>query len=74
MGLFSKNPQEEQIDVYSKHLQEKQERYDKLHGVDTGAAKTEREELSDQIAELKINIEQTRDQLTESRSLNDMSD
>ena len=74
MGLFSKNPLEEQIDVYTEHLKEKEERIEELEGVDTGAAKLEREELSDQIADLKINIEQTRDQMTDGESLNDMSD
>jgi len=74
LGLFSKSPLEEQIDVYNEHLIEKQEQFDELEGVDTSAAKGEREDLRDQIAEIKIHIAQTQDQLTESQSLNDLSD
>ncbi len=74
MGLFSKSPLEEQITVYKDHLKEKEKQFNELEGVDTGASKTEREELRDQIAELRINLEQTRDQLTDGQSLNDLSD
>ena len=74
MGLFSKNPLEEQISIHQEHLAEKEEQFNELEGVDTGAAKLERENLRDQIAGIKISIEQGRDQLTESQSLNDLSD
>ena len=74
MGLFSKNPLEEQVDVYTELLKEKEEQFSELEDVDTGAAKLEREALRDDIANIKINIEQTRDQITDGQSLNDMSD
>ncbi len=74
MGLFSKNPLEKQIDIYNEHIEVKQEQFDELEGVDTAAAKVEREDLRDQLADLNIKIEQARDQLTEGESLNDLSD
>lgn len=80
MGWFDREPAEEQLQVYSGLLEEKQGRYEELEGVQTGNSILEREQLQEEMANIQIQIEQTRDMIeisqdqSEGQSLNDYND
>lgn len=79
MGWFDKSPAEEQLQVYSDLLEEKQNRFAELDGVQTGNAILEREQLQDEMADIQIQIEQTRDNIElsqeqDQQSLNNFND
>lgn len=76
MGWFSQEPAQEKIDLYTNLLDEKQERLAELNGVETGSAALEREELEEKIQEIKINVEQAKEDLKQDKgfSLNNFND
>ena len=76
MGWFDKDPAQEQLDIYSDLLSEKQSQLEELQGVETAGAGMERESLQEEIQEIQINIEQVREGMEQSKglNLNDMDD
>lgn len=62
MGIFGKDDhQQNLVDIYEDLLEEKQDQLDDLDGVEGAEVESRREKLTQQIANLRVSLEQARE-------------